>query len=147
MTEPSTETPNPPAPDAAALQADFENALEAARAEVRQAVTSEYGDRLAQAELRAHAAAAGVELPALQYLNVGAFVTDGTVNSDAISQFVSSLPQPATKPAFAQNLGLGRQGGSPVPQRTTADISRMTHAQVNAAFHAGQFAALQRGET
>ncbi|MEV0445281.1 hypothetical protein AB0I84_07560 [Streptomyces spectabilis] len=126
---------------------DHEKALEAARAEARKAVVGEFSSRLAEAELRAHAAKAGVELPGLEYLNVGSFVAeDGAVNGDAIGQFVSSLPRPVEKPEFAQGLGLGRQGGAGVPQLTRADLARMTPAQIYTAKKEGRFEALQRGE-
>ncbi|UFQ16405.1 MULTISPECIES: hypothetical protein [Streptomyces] len=124
-----------------------EKALEAARAEARKAVAGEFGTRLAEAELRAQAAKVGVELPSLEYLNVGSFVTeDGTVNGEAVAGFVSSLPKPVDKPEFAQGLGLGRQGGSGVPQLTREDMARMTPAQIVAAKKEGKFDALQRGE-
>ncbi|MER5441133.1 hypothetical protein [Streptomyces sp. NPDC002790] len=126
---------------------DHEKALEAARAEARKAVVGEFGTRLAEAELRAHAAKAGVDLPGLEYLNVGSFVTDdGAVNGDAIGQFVSSLPKPVEKPEFAQGLGLGRQGGTGVPQLTREDMARMSPAQIVTAKKEGKFDALQRGE-
>ncbi|QKW48861.1 hypothetical protein [Streptomyces buecherae] len=126
---------------------DQEQALGAARAEERKAVVGEFGTRLATAELRAHAASAGVELPSVEYLNVGSFVADdGSVNADTIAQFVSSLPAPAAKPEFAQGLGLGRQGGAGVPQLTREDMARMSPAQIVAAKKEGKFDALQRGE-
>ncbi|MGW5115025.1 hypothetical protein ACWEQ8_06165 [Streptomyces noursei] len=126
---------------------DHEKALEAARAEARKAVVGEFGTRVAEAELRAHAAKAGVELPGLEYLNVNSFITDdGAVNADAIGQFVSSLPKPVEKPEFAQNLGLGRQGDTGVPQLTREDMTRMTPRQIIAAKKEGKFDAVQRGE-
>ncbi|MFI1796363.1 hypothetical protein ACH427_03235 [Streptomyces sp. NPDC020379] len=124
-----------------------DQALEAARVETRQAFAAEFAPRLAGAELRAQAAAAGVTLPALDYLNVGRFVgDDGTVNADEITAFVSSLPGSSPRQEYAQGLGLGRQGGAGVPQLTREDMARMTPAQIVAANREGQFDALQRGE-
>ncbi|MFH8346780.1 hypothetical protein [Streptomyces sp. NPDC018045] len=126
---------------------DHEKALEAARTEARQAVAAEFSTRLAEAELRAQAAKAGVELPGVEYLNVAGFVSDdGGVNADLVTSFVSSLPKPAAGPEFAQGLGLGRQGGTAVPQLTREHMARMTPAQITAAKKAGKFDALQRGE-
>ncbi|MFE9455975.1 hypothetical protein [Streptomyces californicus] len=126
---------------------DAEKAVEAARAEARTAALSEYGTRLADAELRAQAAKAGVELPPADFLNLSKFVgDDGSVNADVIGSFVSSLPKPVAEPEFTQGLGLGRQGGSGVSQLSRDDLSRMSPQEINAARKAGQLDSLMRGE-
>lgn len=126
---------------------DADKAIEAARAEARNAVLSEYGTRLADAELRAQAAKAGVGLPSAEFLNMAAFVgDDGSVNSDVIGSFISSLPKPDTGPEFDQGLGLGRQGGSGVQQLTRDGLARMTIKEINTARKAGQLDALMLGE-
>ncbi|MEU3825221.1 hypothetical protein AB0F36_07835 [Streptomyces sp. NPDC029080] len=126
---------------------DAEKAVEAAKAQARSAALAEYGTRLADAELRAQAAKAGVELPAAEFLNLSKFLgEDGSVNADLIGNFVSSLPKPVAAPEFEQGLGLGRQGGSGVQQLTRDDLSRMSPQEINAARKAGQLDALMRGE-
>jgi hypothetical protein len=125
---------------------DAEKAIEAAKAQARSATLAEYGTRLADAELRAQAAKAGVELPPAEFLNLTKFVgEDGSVNADVIGTFVSSLPKPVAEPEFDQGLGLGRQGGSGVQQLTRDDLSNMSPQEINAARKAGQLDALMRG--
>ncbi|MFJ9771811.1 hypothetical protein ACIRVF_11255 [Kitasatospora sp. NPDC101157] len=126
---------------------DADKALESARTEARNAAFAEVGTRLADAELRAQAAKAGVELPAAEFLNLSKFLgEDGSVNAGLVSNFVSSLPKPVSEPEFAQGLGLGRQGGSGPVQFTRDDLSRMSPKEINAARKAGQLDALMRGE-
>ncbi|MFD8088964.1 hypothetical protein [Streptomyces malaysiensis] len=126
---------------------DADKALETARSEARSAALAEYGTRLADAELRAQAAKAGVELPSADFLNLSKFVgDDGSVNADLIGTFVSSLPKPVAEPEFSQGLGLGRQGGSGVQQLSRDDLSRMSPKEINAARKAGQLDALMRGD-
>ncbi|MFF1450162.1 hypothetical protein ACFVYF_18785 [Streptomyces sp. NPDC058274] len=126
---------------------DAEKAIEAAKAEARNAALSEVGTRLAEAELRALAASAGVDLPPADFLNMSRFVgNDGQVNADALSQFVSSLPKRDAPPAFRQDIGLGRQGSPGANQLTRADLSNMTPAEINKARQEGRLDALLRGE-
>jgi hypothetical protein len=126
---------------------DAQKAIEAARAEGRTAALSEVGNRLVEAELRAQAATAGVELPSAEFLNLNRFLgTDGAVDSEAVSAFVKSIPTPAAGPAFRQDIGLGRQGDSAPGQLTRDDLSRMTPSEINDARKAGKFDALLRGE-
>lgn len=129
-----------------ASMTDAEKALEAARAEGRNAALSEVGTRLAEAELRALAASAGVDLPPADFLNMSRFVNDGQVNADALSEFVSSLPKRDAPPAFRQDIGLGRQGSPGANQLTRADLSNMTPAEINKARQDGRLDALLRGE-
>jgi hypothetical protein len=129
-----------------ASMSDAEKALEAARAEGRTAALSEVGTRLAEAELRALAASAGVDLPPADFLRMDRFVSDGQVNADALSEFVSSLPKRESSPAFRQDIGLGRQGSPGANQLSRADLSNMTPAEINKARQDGRLDALLRGE-
>jgi hypothetical protein len=74
------------------------------------------------------------------------FVSDGQVNADALSEFVSSLPKRESSPAFRQDIGLGRQGSPGANQLTRADLSNMTPAEINKARLDGRLDALLRGE-
>ncbi|GHF38584.1 hypothetical protein GCM10010218_19690 [Streptomyces mashuensis] len=122
--------------------ADAEAAVTAARQEGRTAAMAEINHQLVHAELRAHAAAVGVELPAQDFLRLDAFVgEDGAPDTARIGDFVSSLPAART-PAFAQGLGLGRQGGSAADQLTREDLSRMSPREINEARAAGKLNAL-----
>ncbi|MGW2709438.1 hypothetical protein HKX69_05810 [Streptomyces argyrophyllae] len=126
---------------------DAEKAIEAAKAEARNAALAEVGTRLVDAELRAQAAAAGVELPSADFLNMSRFLgSDGSVDTAAVTAFVSSLPKPAAGPAFRQDIGLGRQGEPAAGQLTRDDLSRMTPREINEARKAGKLDALLRGE-
>lgn len=126
---------------------DAEKALEAAKAEGRNSALAEVGLQIADAELRAKAATAGVELPSAEFLNMSRFVgSDGSVDSAAVAAFVSSLPQPAAGPAFRQDIGLGRQGSPGANQLSRADLSNMTPAEINKARQDGRLDALLRGE-
>ncbi|WKK23038.1 hypothetical protein QZH56_30515 [Streptomyces olivoreticuli] len=123
--------------------ADKEAAVEAARQDGRTSAMAEITDRLVHAELRAHAATAGVELPAQDFLRLDAFVgEDGAPDTGLIGDFVSSLPAPVRTPAFAQGLGLGRQGGPAADQLSREDLSRMSSREINEARQAGKLNAL-----
>lgn len=107
---------------------DAEKAIEQARTEGRSTALAEVGSRLAGAELRAQAATAGVDLPDLEFLALGRFLTEaGDVDTDAVTAFVGSLtkaePAPAA-PQFAQGLGLGRQeaAGPVMDPKALADM-------------------------
>ncbi|QUI30677.1 hypothetical protein H9W91_07255 [Streptomyces alfalfae] len=126
---------------------DAEKAIEEARNQARSAALAEYGTRLADAELRAQAAKAGVNLPSAEFLNLNKFVgDDGAVNAELIGNFVSTLPKPVADPEFDQGLGLGRQAGAGVDQLSRDDLSRMTPQEINAARKAGKLDSLMRGE-
>ncbi|MGK5496385.1 hypothetical protein [Streptomyces sp. URMC 125] len=130
-----------------AQMTDAERALEQARTEGRQSALSEVGARLVDAELRAQAATAGVQLPPAEFINTAKFLNeDGTPNSELISQFVSSIPKPTAGPEFSQDIGLGRQGSPIAGQLTREDLSRMTPAEIVAARKEGKLDALMRGE-
>ncbi|WP_327294450.1 hypothetical protein [Streptomyces sp. NBC_01197] len=127
---------------------DQEKALEAARAEGRTSAYSEVGSRLVESELKAAAATNGVQLPDLKFVNTSQFVdANGLPVSDQINAFVTSLPKPATGSEFAQDLGLGRQGGAIGPdQLSHADLSNMTPTEINKARVDGRLDALMRGD-
>lgn len=123
--------------------ANTEAAVEAARQDGRTSAMAEITDRLVHAELRAHAATAGVELPAQDFLRLDAFVgEDGAPDTGLIGDFVSSLPAAVRTLAFAQGLGLGRQGGPAADQLSREDLSRMSSREINEARRAGKLNAL-----
>jgi len=124
---------------------DSEKAIEAAKAEGRASALSEYGVRLAEAELRTQAAAAGVALPAAEFLALNAFLgADGSVNADAVKAFVTSFAK--TGPTYNQNIGLGRQGSPGTNQLSRAELSNMSPSEIQAARKAGRLDSLLRGE-
>ncbi|MCY0945379.1 hypothetical protein [Streptomyces antarcticus] len=126
---------------------DTEKAIQAARAEARNAALSEVGTKLISAELRAASSAAGVTLPGAQFLNLDSFLgEDGNPDPARIEAFVSSLPKPSTAQSYAQDLGLGRQGSPAAGQLTREDLSRMSPREINEARKAGKCDALMRGE-
>ncbi|CCB74390.1 MULTISPECIES: hypothetical protein [Streptomycetaceae] len=130
-----------------ASMTDAEKAIEAARAEARNATLAEVGTRLAEAELRAHAATAGVELPPAEFLNLSRLVgSDGSVDSDALTKLIASLPKRSNKPVYRQDLGLGRQGDPTAGQLTREEVSRMTGPQIMAARKEGKLDALMTGQ-
>ncbi|MFB7027176.1 MULTISPECIES: hypothetical protein [unclassified Streptomyces] len=133
-----------------ASMTDAEKALEKAREEARNAALSEVGSRLVDAELRVQAATAGVTLPPAEFLNVSRFISaDGSPDAAAIQSFVSSLPQPSQTPAFAQGIGLGRQGdsgGYAAGQLGRDALSRMSPQEIAVARKKGQLDALMRGD-
>ncbi|MFC4116465.1 hypothetical protein [Nonomuraea zeae] len=126
---------------------DAERVIEEAKEKARSETLAEVGSRLATAELRAAAAAAGVVIPdtVTQYLDVSRFIgDDGNPNADAISSFIASLPQPKA-PKFSQNVGIGPQS-SGVSQLTREDLGRMTPDQINKARDEGRLNSLLYGE-
>ncbi|MGK5626993.1 hypothetical protein [Streptomyces sp. URMC 123] len=126
---------------------DVEKAIEAAKVEARAAALSEVGAKLVNAELRAASSAAGAALPGAEYLNLSSFMgEDGNPDSARIEAFVSSLPKSDSGASYAQNIGLGRQGGPAAGQLTREDLSRMSPREINEARAAGKCDALMRGE-
>ncbi|MEU0912139.1 hypothetical protein [Streptomyces althioticus] len=100
---------------------DAEKAIEEAREQARREALTEVGTDLVDAELRAQAAAAQVQLPDPKFINTGSLLdANGRPDKDAISQFVSSLPKPQAK-GYSQDLGLGRQGGNGSPGALTRE--------------------------
>ncbi|MFB7905643.1 hypothetical protein ACFC1T_04385 [Kitasatospora sp. NPDC056076] len=89
-----------------------EEAAEQIRADTRKAVLVELGPQLVMAEMTAQAARAEIEITDkdLKFMPLGQFLgEDGTVDRDLIGEYIRSRPD--AKPPYAQNLGLGRQGG------------------------------------
>ena len=130
-----------------ASMSEAERAIEQARQEARNATLQEFGARLAEAEIRAAAASAGKKIPDdfSEFINLSRFVGEnGFPDADAISTFVNSLPSSAPANPFAQNVGIGPQGGAP-RQLTRDDLRRMTPAQIVEARENGQLEALARG--
>jgi hypothetical protein len=127
---------------------EAERALADAVEKARSEAYSEVGSRLAAAELRAAAAAEGIEIPetVAQFLDVSRFIgPDGSPDTGAITSFIDSMkPQ---GPKFAQNVGVGPQGGSGVSRLTREDLSRMSPQQINEARKEGRLNHLLLGET
>ncbi|MFG2228024.1 hypothetical protein [Streptomyces sp. NPDC048644] len=100
-----------------AQMTEQEKAIEAARSEARRSTLAEVGTSLAEAEIRAQSAAAGVAVPT-DYLDLTRFVgEDGRANREAVSAFITSLPQPQEQePEFPQLMGTGhhRSGGNDI---------------------------------
>jgi hypothetical protein len=133
-----------------ASMSDAEKAIEAAKEEGRKAALSEVGTKLAEAEIRSVAANSGRKVPdgLSEYLNLSAFVgDDGNPNSDAITAFITSLPEAQVPPRFPQNTGLGPQGNTSTPQLTRADMARMTPQEIVKARQEGRFNNLLNGTT
>ncbi|RGD62467.1 hypothetical protein DR950_36140 [Kitasatospora xanthocidica] len=127
---------------------DQELAVETARQEGRRSAAAEFGTRVATAELKAAAAAAGARLPDADFLNLSRFVgEDGTPNSEAISSFVDGLPKARKKPEYRQDLGLGPQGGGAGAGQVTRDqLKRMTRQEISKARSEGRLDAIMRGQ-
>ncbi|MCM1967802.1 hypothetical protein [Streptomyces sp. G1] len=108
-----------------AQMTEQEKVLAQARHEARQDALSELGTTLAEAEIRAQAASAGVSAPT-DYLDLSRFLgDDGRADPEKVSAFISSLPKPThPQPEFPQLVGTGhhRAGDAPV---TTLDPNEL----------------------
>lgn len=121
---------------------DSEKILAEATEAGRNAALSEMLNERAQDKLESAAAKAGVELDSiLEDLNMGRFVADGSVNTDAINDFVNRFADVGSrkqdKGKTASELGVGPQGTRP-QQLTQADLKGMTPQAILAAEKAGQ---------
>ncbi|MEV6551755.1 hypothetical protein AB0M57_23995 [Streptomyces sp. NPDC051597] len=105
---------------------DQEKALEAARAEARQAALNEVGTSLAEAEIRMQASAAGVTAPTA-YLDLSRFVAeDGRADRERVTELIASLSRPQAKePEFPQLMGAGhhRSGGSEIASMDPSELA------------------------
>ncbi|MFF7467969.1 hypothetical protein [Streptomyces sp. NPDC008092] len=86
---------------------------------VRAEVEQEYAGRLARAELKVHAAQAGISLPDgfTDYLDASKLIgEDGKPSADAMDKALASFkPQ---EPMFPALIGAGHnRDGSPIPER------------------------------
>ncbi|MGI5531531.1 hypothetical protein ACQEVX_30385 [Streptomyces syringium] len=90
---------------------DQEKALAQARADARQETLSELSPSLAEAEIRAQAAAAGVAVQT-EYLDLARFLgEDGRPDTGLVAQFVAK--EGAARPPLPQLMGAGyHRGGS-----------------------------------
>lgn len=94
------------------LQAAQQAAVEAARTEGRTSVLGEVSTELVTAELRLQAVSTGAELPDLKYLDLSQFKGENErPNSDAVKQFIESLPKQSTGSAFPPLAGAGHNRG------------------------------------
>ncbi|MFJ7907509.1 hypothetical protein [Kitasatospora sp. NPDC096204] len=123
---------------------EAEKASEKVRADTRTAVLAEMGPQLVEAAITSEAAKAGIEIGDLRFTDLNQFLDqDGKVNKDLVGEFVKSRTD--GKPVYAQNLGLGRQGGPAAGQLSRGDLSRMTPKEIQEARKAGLLDALMRG--
>ncbi|MER7848260.1 hypothetical protein ABTZ03_30470 [Kitasatospora sp. NPDC096077] len=89
--------------------ARVEESAEQVRAEARKAMLAEIGPRLVEAEIKAQAAQAEIEITDLRFMDFNQFLTpEGTVNVELVGELIKSRNP---KPLYSQDLGLGRQGG------------------------------------
>lgn len=122
---------------------DSEKILAEATEAGRNAALSEMLNERAQDKLESAAAKAGVELDSiLGDLNMGRFVADGSVNTDAINDFVNRFADVGNsrkqdKGKTASELGVGPQGTRP-QQLTQADLKGMSPKAILEAEKAGQ---------
>ncbi|MGG2462846.1 hypothetical protein ACO0M4_24010 [Streptomyces sp. RGM 3693] len=109
-----------------AQMTDQEKAIESAKAEARKAALAEVGTSLAEAEIRAQAAAAGVTVPT-DYLDLSRFVAeDGRADRERVTELIASLPKPeAQQPEFPQLMGTGyhRAGGSDISSMDPSELA------------------------
>lgn len=115
----------------AASMSEAEKAIEDAKKAARQEALSEVGGKLVQAELKAAAAESGVKLPEgfEDVLNLSKFLGDnGSVNTDAVTNFVNSLG--GSSSGLPKVGGIGPQHGDPKGQVTRDQLSRMSPAEI-----------------
>ncbi|MFB7906422.1 hypothetical protein ACFC1T_08345 [Kitasatospora sp. NPDC056076] len=123
---------------------EAEKATEKVRAATRSAVLAEIAPQLVEAAIASEAAKSGIEVGDLQFTPLEQFIgEDGTVNRELVIKFVQSRGE--GKPVYAQNLGLGRQGGTTAGQLSRGDLARMTPKEIQEARKAGLLDALMRG--
>lgn len=134
----------------ASSQTDAEKALETAKAEGRQAAQSEFGQRLAAAEIKA-ALTGVVPNPAeiVEDLNLAKYVTDdGDVDGEAVAALKKKYEGFARQGKSGPDLGQGRRGDAPAgkDQLTKADLDRMTPEQIVKARREGRLDDLAKGK-
>ncbi|MFF4557173.1 hypothetical protein [Streptomyces sp. NPDC001422] len=103
---------------------DQDKAIEAAKAEARKATLSEVGTSLVEAEIRAQAAAAGVQAPT-EYLDLKRFLAEnGKADADKVKTFIASLPKPTTT-EFPQLEGAGhhKSGGGGISTMDPSELA------------------------
>ncbi|MFD7336660.1 hypothetical protein ACFV98_11735 [Streptomyces violascens] len=108
-----------------AQMTDQEKALEAARAEARQAALAEVGTSLVEAEIRAQATAAGVTVPT-SYLDLTTFLAeDGRADREQVAALIDSLQKPPAQPEFPQLMGTGhhRPGGNDISSMDPSELA------------------------
>lgn len=125
---------------------EAEKAIADAEAKGRTAAATDYGEKLAGAELRAAAAIKGVDLTALgDLIAVSKFVgEDGEVDTDAITKAVDRLAKvsPAKQPAPPRGSGDFPGGTGAGTRITEAQLNQMSPAEITKAFEEGKLAHL-----
>ncbi len=123
----------------ASAMSDAEKAVAAAKAEGASEAAKQYGLKLAKAELRAAAAAKGVDLAEFDDLiDVSKFLTEkGEVDDDAIKKAVARFAKLATPKAGRSGGEMpGAPGGTnPI---TEEQLAKMSADQIAKAYEAGQ---------
>lgn len=123
----------------ASAMSDAEKAVAAAKVEGASEAAKAYGLKLAKAELKAAAAAKGVDLADFDDLiDVSKFLTDkGEVDDDAIKKAVARFAKLAAPKAGRSGGEMpGAPGGTePI---TEAQLAKMTPEQIAKAYEAGQ---------
>ncbi|OKH95419.1 hypothetical protein [Streptomyces uncialis] len=113
---------------------DQERAISEAREEARSSALTEFGTSLAEAEIRAQAATAGISVPT-DYLDLGRFLSeDGRADRDKVTAFIASLPKPAApEPEFPPLKGAGHysSGGGDI---STMDPTELADIIANGRF-------------
>lgn len=122
-----------------AQMTEAERAVEAARAEGRQAAAQEYRELLTAAELEKLAVKSNVALPDSKFINLAALMNDDGPNGEAIEAFIATLPKNGFPQEVIGNAG-NREGSGPVKpkQLTYADLQGMSYEEINRARMAGQ---------
>ncbi|MEV5875741.1 hypothetical protein AB0L75_16200 [Streptomyces sp. NPDC052101] len=108
-----------------AQMTDQEKAIEAARADARQAAMAEVGPSLVEAEIRVQASAAGVTVPT-DFLDLKQFVAeDGRADRERVTELIASLNKPQPKPEFPQLMGTGhhRSGGNDISSMDPSELA------------------------
>lgn len=105
--------------------------------EARQAALAEVAERLTIAEVTARAARHGVALPDSRFINVGALMSDGEPDAEAIDAFLGTLPKAAQKfdPLV---LDTGSREANTPPQLTRADLANMSYEEIDQARREGR---------
>lgn len=127
----------------AAQMSETEKAVAEAEKRGRTAATSEFGERLAAAEIKAALTGVVTDPAAIvEDLNLGRYVTDdGQVDTEAIGRLKAKFEGIATKPNRPGSADGGARGGGDGPaQLSRDDLSKMTPQQIVQAKAEGRLA-------
>ncbi|GAA0406259.1 hypothetical protein [Streptomyces luteireticuli] len=99
-----------------------EKALVQAHADGRSAALSELAPALAEAEIRAQAATAGVSVQT-EYLDLNRFLKDGRPDAEQVSAFIAK--QAPARPNLPKLMGAGHHPGGAITGPTTMDPNEL----------------------